>query len=158
VKHLIAVLAAFFLVSALLPAQENIPKNIPGTNIVVLSPIAATRTAMPPPRDMKTVLSDFHRHYQDELYNLPTSDWPPDLWWITVMLMPDEGRERWLIKITALKEEKGAKIIVITQIPIPAEKATFDSAAEAKKAAEKTQGALKQGAFLIGENLILPLF
>lgn len=112
-KHLVAVLVVFFLVPMLLLAQENIP----GTNIVVLPPFAATRTPTRPPSRLRAILDAF-QHYQKELHNLPTSDWPPDLWWIVVMLMPDKGHERWLINITTLKEEKGAEIIVITQIPI----------------------------------------
>ena len=129
VKHLFAVVAVFFLVP-LLPAQEK---------VVVLPPIAASRTPTPPPQELKKILIEFRNHYREELRDLLASDQPADMWWVVTMLMPEcEKHKGWCIVIAAAKEEKGARAITITKVPIPADKAAFDSAAEAKKAAEKT--------------------
>lgn len=131
-KYLFAVFAVFFLVPILLLAQAR-------ENIVVLPPIAASRTRTPPPQEMRKILIDFHKYYQDELRELTASDQPPDLWWILVVLVPEcKDYKGWCIQIRAVKEKRNAEAIIITQIPI-SDKAAFDSAAEAKKAAKKTK-------------------
>jgi hypothetical protein len=107
-------------------------------NIVVLPPLAASRTATPPPEELRKILVSFRNHYREELRDLLASEWTPGMWWITVLLMPDEKYKGWCIVIGGTKGEKNPKAITITKVPIPADKAAFDSAAEAKKAAEKT--------------------
>ncbi len=123
----------FFVLALLVEAQEN---------VVVLPPLVVSQRAVPPPKEFQKILIEFRNHYQKELRRILIGKETLDHWWILVILMPDE-KKHWCIKVIATKEEKRAKPLKIIQITIPAEKTSFDSAVEAKRAAKETNKILR---------------
>ena len=129
-KYLLTALLVFFLVPTLLPAQVN---------IVVLPPMSATRTLTPPPPELQKIIVDFNDYYEKEVGKIITPNQLSDSWLVLTILLPRCGdHSGWCIVVTAAKEERGAKAVVIVRIPI-ADKTSFDFAAEAKRAAQKTK-------------------